>query len=174
MKSLILLSTFLITLNAQVILPNSFQSNFEQTITSDSGQIINYKGLVYFQDLTQSLFKWNYSEPSKKEVCTDGIQLIVVDHDLEQISNYQVNEGINLQSILNVATKISGQSYKAVYQEIEYLIVLDTLNQLEQIVYTDSLDNNVKIIFNNMNYNVTLDMSLLECTAPSEYDIIKG
>jgi len=86
-----------------------------------------------------------------------------------------VNEGIDLESILKVAQKITNVDYKATYKETEYIITLDNSEQLSKIVYVDNLDNGVKIIFNNMNYNSTsFDVKKLECQAPKEYDIIEG
>jgi outer membrane lipoprotein carrier protein len=188
MKLLLLLSTLFASLSASITLPSNFTTDFQQTITNDHAQVINYKGKVYFQDLveaiaddsgieqsyTRSLFKWNYTAPSKKEVCTDGIQLTVVDHDLEQVANYLVDEGIDLKAILSVAKKISANDFQASYKDLEYLITLDSKKQLSKIVYVDNLDNRVKILFSNMKYNGTVDTNLLECTAPKEYDIIKG
>ena len=188
MKLLLLLSTLFVSLSASITLPSNFTTHFEQTITNDHGKVINYQGKVYFQDLveaiaddsgieqsyTRSLFKWNYTAPSKKEVCTDGIQLTVVDHDLEQVANYLVDEGIDLKAILSVAKKISANDYQASYKDLEYLITLDDKNQLSKIVYVDNLDNRVKILFSNMKYNGTVETNLLECTAPKEYDRIKG
>ena len=188
MKLLLLLLIFIVSLSASITLPSNFTTNFQQTITNDHGKVINYKGKVYFKDLvetiaddsgieqsyTRSLFKWNYTAPSKKEVCTDGIQLTVVDHDLEQVADYLVDEGIDLKAILSVSKKISATDYQASYKDIEYLITLDSENQLSKIVYVDNLDNRVKILFSNMKYNGTVDTNLLECTAPKEYDRIKG
>jgi len=188
MKLLLLLSTLSLSLSASITLPSNFTSNFQQTITNEHSKVINYKGKVYFKELvetiaddsgreqgyTRSLFKWNYTAPSKKEVCTDGIQLTVVDHDLEQVANYLVDEGINLKEILSLAKKISANDYQASYKDIEYLITLDSKNQLSKIVYVDNLDNNVKILFSDIEYNGILDKNLLECIAPTEYDIIKG
>jgi len=174
MKLLITLSALVFTLQANITLPQSFESNFQQTITNDKGKVIEYNGSVLFQNQQRSLFKWSYSYPTKKEVCTDGFQLIVVDHDLEQISNYLVDEGINLEAILNVAQKISATDYTARYKEVEYLISVDSQNQLSKIVYVDNLDNGVKILFNNIKYNTTIDTTRLECQAPQAYDIIEG
>jgi len=188
MKLLLLLSTLFVSLSAKITLPSNFTTDFQQTITNDHGKVINYKGKVYFQDLveaiaddsgieqsyTRSLFKWNYTAPSKKEVCTDGIQLTVVDHDLEQVANYLVDEGIDLKSILSVAKKITEQDYQASYKGIEYLITLDSKEQLSKIVYVDNLDNRVKILFSGMKYNGIMNSNILECTAPKEYDRIKG
>jgi outer membrane lipoprotein carrier protein len=174
MKLFLTLSVLVIALQANITLPQNFESNFKQTITNENGKVIEYNGSVLFQNQHRSLFKWSYTYPTKKEVCTDGIQLIVVDHDLEQVSNYMVDEGINLEAVLNVAEKITSTDYKATYKEVEYLISVDTENQLNKIVYVDNLDNGVKIMFNNIQYNTNIDINLLECQAPQEYDIIEG
>jgi len=189
MKLLLTLSALAVALHAEVTLPNNFDADFKQSITNDQGKVIKYEGDVLFKKMTESffdnagseqsysrgLFKWNYSSPTKKEVCTDGRQLIVIDHDLEQVSNYMVDEGIDLEGILKVAQKITNVDYKATYKETEYIITLDNNEQLSKIVYVDNLDNGVKIIFNNMNYNsASFDVKQLECQAPKEYDIIQG
>ena len=189
MKLLLTLLTLAIALQAEIMLPNNFETNFKQSITNDQGKVIKYNGDVVFNKITESffandgaensysrsLFKWNYTSPTKKEVCTDGVQLVVVDHDLEQVSNYMVDEGIDLESIVKVAQKITNIDYKATYKETEYIITLDKNEQLHKIVYVDNLDNGVTIIFDNMNYNNTsFDVKKLECHAPQEYDIIQG
>jgi outer membrane lipoprotein carrier protein len=189
MKLLLILSTLAMALHSEIILPSNFEAEFKQSITNDQGKVINYTGDVLFNKVTESflnmqgleesysrnLFKWNYTSPTEKEVCTDGRQLLVIDHDLEQVSNYMVDEGIDLEAILKVAQKITNVDYKATYKETEYIITLDNKGQLSKIVYVDNLDNGVKIIFNNMNYNNTLfDLKKLECQSPQEYDIIQG
>jgi len=189
MKLLITLSALVVSLNATITLPDNFKTNFQQTITNDKGKVIKYEGDVLFKKMKQSiqnqsggtesysrsLFKWDYTSPTKKEVCTDGVQLIVVDHDLEQVSRYLIDEGINLEEILKVAKNITNNDYKATYKETEYLITLDENKQLSKIVYVDNLDNGVKIIFNNMKYNnPSFNETDLECQAPKEYDIIEG
>ena len=184
----LLISLFILgnILLAKIDLPQTFTTDFHQTITNEKGKVITYDGKVVFQSLEElatkdnkafyapTLFKWSYTSPTKKEVCTDGAELIVVDHDLEQVSTYMVDDGINLKEILQVAKKISTGEYKATYKEVEYLVSLDKKEQLEQIVYVDNLDNAVKIIFKNMNYNSTVDTNSLDCNAPNSYDIIKG
>jgi len=188
MKSLLTLSLLTLSINASIALPENFETNFQQSITNDKGKVIKYDGKVLFKNMkenyldvsgqnvetSRSLFKWDYTSPTQKEVCTDGTQLIVVDHDLEQVSSYMVDEGINLEEILNVAEKITNTIYKATYKDTEYMITLDSNNHLQKIVYVDNLDNGVKIIFNNMSYNSSVDITKLECNAPASYDIIKG
>ena len=188
MKYLLSLFMFSVALHADMLLPHTFTTNFEQSITNDKGKVIRYEGKVLFKNIqellaspegneqryTRSLFKWSYTQPTQKEVCTDGIQLTVVDHDLEQVSNYLIDDGINLEEILKLAKPLSETDYKATYKEIEYLISTDEKQQLKKIVYVDNLDNNVKIIFQNMTYNNTVDEKELECNAPAEYDRIEG
>ena len=174
MKLLISLLTVSMLLFADITLPQNFKTDFHQTITNDKGKVINYDGNVVFKNYNRSLFKWSYASPTQKEVCTDGTQLIVVDHDLEQVSTYMINDGINLEEILKIAKKISQSDYQATYKDIEYLISLDEKEQLRQIVYVDNLDNSVKIMFNDMNYNTTVNEDDLACNAPKSYDIIKG
>lgn len=189
MKLLITLSVLVMSLNATITLPGNFKTTFQQSITNDKGKVIKYDGTVLFKNIkediespsggvetySRSLFKWNYNSPTKKEVCTDGIQVVVVDHDLEQVSRYLVDEGINLEAILNVAKQITNRDYQATYKDTEYIITLDKNQQLSKIVYVDNLDNGVKIIFKNMKYNShAVDVTDLECKAPKEYDIIEG
>jgi len=189
MKLLLTLSALAMALQADISLPNNFETDFQQSITNENGKVIKYDGNVVFnnikesflnksgvmQNYSRSLFKWNYNSPTKKEVCTDGTQLIVIDHDLEQVSNYMIDEGINLEAILKVAQKITNFDYKATYKDTEYIITLDNSEQLSKIVYVDNLDNGVKIVFKNMNYNsASFDVGKLECKSPKEYDIIEG
>jgi outer membrane lipoprotein carrier protein len=188
MRHFITLLALGFTLNASILLPENFTTDFEQTITNDKGKVIKYEGKVLFKNFqqtlsnlvdnsresTRSLFKWSYTAPTQKEVCTDGVQLIVVDHDLEQVATYLIDDGINLKEILKLAKPISTTDYQATYKDIEYLISTDSKQQLKKIVYVDNLDNKVKIIFKNMNYDAEVTVSSLECNAPQEYDIIKG
>ncbi len=189
MKKLLLILVFALGLNADISLPDNFITDFNQTITNDKGKKINYYGNVVFkqekeifisengeeQEVISKLFKWNYKKPTHKEVCSDGVQLIVIDHDLEQVSKYLIDDGLDLQKVLQVAQKISNKDYKAVYKDVEYLITLNNRGELEKIFYTDSLDNRVKILFTNMVYNSkNFNDKFLECEIPDDYDIIEG
>ena len=188
MKFFLSLFALSLALNADILLPETFTTNFEQTITNEKGKVIKYEGKVLFKNIkeilstpeggdesyAQSLFKWSYTAPTQKEVCTDGVQLTVVDHDLEQVSHYLLNEGINLEQVLKLAQPLTKTDYKATYKDIEYLISMDKKKQLKTIVYVDGLDNKVKIIFKNMNYNSSVKEQELKCNAPTEYDIIEG
>ena len=188
MKFFLSLFILSLALNADILLPKTFITDFEQTITNEKGKVIKYEGRVLFKNIkeilstpeggdeiyTQSLFKWTYSSPTQKEVCTNGVELTVVDHDLEQVSHYLIDEGIDLEQVLKLAQPLTKTDYKATYKDIEYLITLDKNQHLKKIVYVDGLDNKVKIIFKNMNYNSLVKEQDLECNAPADYDIVEG
>ncbi len=184
----LLLTIFTVVLHAGITLPDNFESSFRQTITNDKGKVIKYSGRVYFKEykdtyvdnlnqpkiLSSKLFKWIYSSPTKKDVCSDGTQIIIIDHDLEQISKYLMDDGFDLENVLTVAERISTKDYKAVYKNIEYLITMDSSNRLRKIFYVDSLDNKVRIVFFNMKYNnPNFNSSNLECPENPNYDIIE-
>jgi len=188
-KKLLLILIYTLGMNADISLPNNFITDFNQTITNDKGKVIKYIGQVSFQqekqilesqdgtkqEFTSNFFKWNYNKPTHKEVCSDGTQIIVIDHDLEQVSKYLIDDGLDLEKVLKVAQKLSNKDYKAVYKDVEYLITLDNKGQLKKIFYTDSLDNRVRIIFSNMQYSIgNFDNKNLECDTPADYDIIEG
>jgi len=189
MKKLLLILSITLGINANISLPNNFITDFKQTITNDKGKVIKYEGKVAFrqdkeilegqngtkQEFTSNFFKWNYNKPTHKEVCSDGTQIIVIDHDLEQVSKYLIDDGLDLEKVLAVAQKLSNKDYKAVYKDVEYLITLDNKGQLKKIFYTDSLDNRVRIVFSNMQYSIqNFDNKNLECDTPADYDIIEG
>ena len=189
MKLLLTISLMFMFLHAGISLPNNFETDFTQTITNNKGKVINYKGKVDFKqerqiyidkfnqtkELSSKLFKWSYKTPTKKEVCTDGVQLLVIDHDLEQVSKYIIDDGLDLEEILKVAERLTPTDYKAIYKDVEYLITLDSNNRLKKIFYVDSLDNRVKIVFINMIYNSkSFNDESLECPIDKNYDVIEG
>lgn len=167
---LLLLSSMLF---ASIELPENFQANFEQKITNTKGKVIKYTGKVRFSD--KNIFKWSYVSPTKKEVCTDGLELLVVDHDLEQVSIYYIAKGLDISKVLDKAKLHSEQIYVAEYEGKHYTIQLDNQERLHSIAYYDELDNKVQIIFTNMNYGKgKLKNEQMKCNYPNIYDVIRG
>jgi outer membrane lipoprotein carrier protein len=160
-------------LASTIILPKSFKSDFAIKITNPKKKIINYSGKVYFSNTTE--LKWDYRKPTKKEVCTNGKELIVVDHDLEQVSQYKMNKGLNLSEVLGHAKKHKKHIYLAEFQGKKYTIQLDAKQRLNSIAFFDELDNKVQIIFKNIKYNKhTLSVKSMQCKYPKNYDMIRG
>lgn len=171
-----LLSLFLLLSSivfATIELPENFQADFVQKITNTKAKVIEYKGEVSFSN--ETLFKWSYIEPTKKEVCTDGLELLVVDHDLEQVSAYYITKGLDISKVLKQAKVHNKNIYVAVYENKKYTIQLDAKQKLHSIAYFDDLDNKVQIVFKHMKYGKgNLSMKHMKCNYPRHYDMIEG
>jgi len=167
---LLLLSTLVFS---DIKLPDNFSAEFTQMITNTKKKVINYSGEVRFSDTR--LFKWSYLEPTKKEVCTDGSELLVVDHDLEQVSAYYISKGIDIAKVLTKAKLHSKNIYVAQYDGKQYTIQLDDMQKLHSIAYYDELDNKVQIVFKEIHYGKgKLPSKEMKCDYPVEYDVIRG
>ena len=169
--SLLLLASSL--LSASIELPGNFQADFIQKITNTKNKVITYRGKVRFSD--ETLFKWSYKEPTQKEVCSNGLELLVVDHDLEQVSAYRISDGINIAKILKQAKPHSNNIYVAEYENKKYTIQVDSQQKLHSIAYFDDLDNKVQILFKQMKYGKgNLPTQSMKCNYPKNYDMIQG
>lgn len=154
-----------------IVLPDHFSAHFTQQITNTDKKTIEYKGTVRFSD--QKMLKWEYQEPTKKEVCTNGQNITIVDHDLEQVSYFLIEKGFDLAKILANAKLHKPTVYLAKYEGKQYTIQVDSKGQLSRVAYYDDLDNKVLIIFDKMQYgkgNLSLESML--CPAPVDYDVI--
>ena len=173
MKLLSLLLLAISTLSANIELPENFQADFTQKITNTKEKVITYSGKVRFSN--ETLFKWSYKEPTQKEVCTNGLELLVVDHDLEQVSAYRISNGIDIAKILKQAKLHSKNVYVAAYENKQYTIQVDTKQKLHSIAYFDDLDNKVQIVFKHMKYGKgNLPSQSMKCNYPKNYDMIQG
>lgn len=158
---------------ASIDLPENFTSHFKQQITNPKGKMIHYRGSVRFTDKTN--FKWEYTYPTKKEVCTDGYNVKVVDHDLEQVSFYEISKTFDLSKVLAEAKHYKPSIYLATYEGKQYTIKLDAKKHLSSVAYFDNLDNKVQILFTDMQYGAKkLSKKSMQCEHPKEYDLIRG
>ncbi len=156
-----------------ITLPDHFTADFTQMITNTKKKVINYSGKVRFSK--PALMKWEYRKPTRKEVCTDGEKLTVVDHDLEQISFYRISKGFDLSKIVNEAKVYSKNIYVAHYEGKSYTIQVDGKGRLHSVAYYDELDNKIQIIFKNIKYGKgPLKRASMLCPAPKDYDEIRG
>lgn len=170
-----LLGVFLLStlVFSDIKLPDNFSADFTQMITNTKKKVIHYSGKVRFSDT--KLFKWSYLEPTKKEVCTDGSELLVVDHDLEQVSAYYISKGIDIAKVLSKAKLHSKNIYVAEFDGTKYTIQVDDTQKLQSIAYFDELDNKVQIVFKHMQYaKGKLPHKEMLCNYPVDYDMIRG
>ncbi|WP_294953859.1 LolA-like outer membrane lipoprotein chaperone [Sulfurovum sp.] len=174
MRSVLISITAAVSLyGSGITLPDHFKADFMQKITNTRKKAISYSGKVYFS--SPGLMKWMYVKPTKKEVCTDGKALTVVDHDLEQVSTYRMAEGFNLKEIIDSAKVHSKNIYVAQYRGKSYTIQTDNRGRLQSVAYYDELDNKVQIVFKNIHYGKgALGMQNMICSYPKDYDEIRG
>jgi len=168
--TLVLLSTLAFS---KITLPVSFSANFEQSVTNAKKKKITYSGKLKFSK--KNGIQWHYSKPTKKDVCSDKKYLTIVDHDLEQVSYYELKKSIDLDKIIANAKLHRKSVYTAKYNEKEYTIQVDSKERLSRIAYFDELENTVLLIFTNVKYsNKEIPKSQLECHTPEYYDAING
>ena len=154
-----------------ISLPRAFKANFTQIVKNPKGKVIKYRGNIVFNAPSET--KWIYRYPTKKEVCSSGNNLVVIDHDLEQVSYYKIDRGLNLSRVLNSAKLHHGRTYVAKYRGKYYTIVLSRGGKIEQIAYKDNLDNQVNIIFTNIKYyDKLLNPNKFVCARPKGYDSV--
>ena len=166
----LLLSSLLFS---ELKLPENFTANFTQKITNTKNKIIHYGGKVAFSH--QTLFKWSYLEPTEKEVCINSRELLVVDHDLEQVSAYYMGKGIDIVKVFKNAKLHSDNVYVAKLDGKQYTIQLDDEQKLHSIAYYDDLDNKVQILFTQVHYGKgKLPTGMMKCNYPASYDVIRG
>ena len=185
MKKIILfISIGLLSLQAEgITLPNSFKADFINIITSPKKkirksakkkvQVLKSSGTMMFSN--RSLLKWSYIKPSKKEVCTDGSALVIVNHELEQASNYVITKKFDLVKILKSAKLHKKNIYTSRYEGKLVTIQVDDKKKLHSVAYIDEFDNKVQIKFNKVHYSQdNINKKNMTCEIPKAYDIIRG
>ncbi len=154
-------------------IPVAFQADFLQKVTNPKKKVILYRGTVTMK--APSMLKWIYREPTRKEVCSDGKEVLVVDHDLEQATTYRMQKRFDLAAVLRSARPYREGIYVARYNGRNYTIAVDAEGRVSQIAYHDDMDNVVNIHFQHVRYlkKAPSDRKL-RCTVPGTYDRIGG
>ncbi len=169
----ILILSIGVVLAGGIKIPTSFSAHFMQKITTPKGKVIKYSGTLLLN--STGALKWRYIKPTKKEVCSNGKQFTIVDHDLEQVSFHELRQSLDLASILKKARHHKDNLYVATYQKVLYTFSLDKKGRIDQIAYKDTLDNVVNIHFQRMRYSSKENPKrVMQCPYPKAYDIIRG
>lgn len=143
-----------------------FKSSFTQTITTPKNKISKYSGKIKF--LNGSM-KWEYLKPYKKEICSKENQMLIVNHDLEQVSLLNSPKKINILKVLNSAKHHHKNIYTVKMFGSLYTISV-TKKKLDYITFYDNLDNKVLIRFTNVKFDKINNML---CNYPEYYDFIE-
>jgi outer membrane lipoprotein carrier protein len=151
---------------------DSFQANFVQSITSDSKNVIEYKGEVFIKKSGKIL--WRYKTPVMKNVYIDNNYALVDEPELEQAILTQLENEINIIKLLNSSKKVGDNSYITNIDDIDYSIKTSKIgNKIEEIRYKDKLENSVVILFSNAVQNGEISDEIFKFEIPDYYDVIR-
>jgi len=165
MKKLLLIILLTIYGNAQLNI-NDFKANFIQTITTPQKKKIVYSGKI---SLKNNVFKWEYKKPTKKDVCMNNKGILIVDHDLEQVTFKSIGRKFDMLSILRNAKPYKKNAYTTKIQDTQYTIQMYK-NKLKYIIFKDDVDNLIIINFKNLSEK---NVKQGKCNYPKHYDFIE-
>lgn len=149
----------------------SFQSSFTQTITSNENKQILYKGRIYAKEPVHGL--WIYDFPMKKEIYINDTQVIIYEPELEQATLTSIRDSIDFMALLRDAKPAGTGVYETVIFEQKYKILVDNDGNIKQILFTDKLQNDVRIDFIAPEINPSLDPQLFLFMPSGDVDIIR-
>ena len=162
-----------VSLYGGIVLPPSFHARFVQTVTSPDKSVIRYEGKVLLN--RPAHVKWIYRKPTPKEVCSDGRDVLVVDHDLEQVSRYRLRKGFSLAEVLQHAKPIKPHIYTARYKGKTYTVRTDAKGRVDSVAFIDDADNTVQLLFHTIGTSQkAISEKKMRCNYPRTYDVIEG
>ena len=151
---------------------DSFKANFSQIITSNSDNVIEYKGEVFIKKSGKIL--WKYKTPVEKNVYITDNFAIVDEPELEQAIFTQLESEINIIKLLNSSKKVNDNSYITKIEDVDYLIKTSKNDdKINYIKYKDKLENDVEIKFSNVVQNGEISDEIFKFVVPENYDVIR-
>ncbi len=151
---------------------HSFEAEFIQTITDETGKTLTYKGDIHTKRPGYVL--WNYKEPEQvaKKIYVNEKRAVVVQPLLEQATIRRLQGEMNFFSILSSAKMVDQNHYKARYQEIDFLLQEEN-GVITSLSYQDELENKVVIIFSKQRQNRPIEDTFFTPKVPQDFDIIR-
>lgn len=146
----------------------NLHADFIQTVSSKQGKI-TYRGNFILQD---GKAFWSYEEPSKKEIYINDDEIVIIEHDLEQVIVSKLKKLPNLNEIFKKAKKRTPSKFEARYENINYIIELEE-DEIKKISYEDALENFVSIMLFNVRRNQAIDATIFTPKYPAHYDIVR-
>jgi chaperone LolA len=171
---------------------NSLTGDFKQKVLDQNGATLQeVSGQFFFKK--PNLFKWDYLEPSKSQLISDGELLYLYDPDLKQVVISQlkklggvspamllVNRDIkSLFEISIIKDKNGNNWFKAVPQEPEKANFKEVFinffqKELKSMRIIDSFDNTTEIQFIKVSLNTDINEAIFLFNTPEDIDIIKN
>ena len=171
---------------------NSLTGDFKQKVLDQNGATLQeVSGQFFFKK--PNLFKWNYLEPSKSQLISDGELLYLYDPDLKQVVISQlkklggvspamllVNRDIkSLFEISIIKDKNGNNWFKALPQEPEKANFKEVFinffqKELKSMRIIDSFDNTTEIQFIKVSLNTDINEAIFLFNTPEDIDIIRN
>mgnify|MGYP006426964663 CR=1 FL=1 len=171
---------------------NSLTGDFKQKVLDQNGATLQeVSGQFFFKK--PNLFKWDYLEPSKSQLISDGELLYLYDPDLKQVVISQlkklggvspamllVNRDIkSLFEISIIKDKNGNNWFKAVPQEPEKANFKEVFinffqKELKSMRIIDGFDNTTEIQFIKVSLNTDINEAIFLFNTPEDIDIIKN
>ena len=171
---------------------NSLTGNFKQKVSDKNGSILQeVSGQFFFKK--PNLFKWDYLEPSKSQLISDGELLYLYDPDLKQVIISQLKKlgGVSpamllvnrdIESLFDISIiqdrkginwfkALPKEPEKANFKEVFISFVQEKLKGMRII---DGFDNTTEIEFIEVNRNKNINEAIFLFNTPEDIDIIRN
>jgi outer membrane lipoprotein carrier protein len=171
---------------------NSLTGNFKQKVIDQNGAILQeVSGQFFFKK--PNLFKWNYLEPVKSQLISDGELLYLYDPDLKQVIISQLKKigGVSpamllvtrdIESLFKVSIiqdekgvswfkALPHEPEKANFKEVFINFVQ---NELKGMRIIDGFDNTTEIEFIKVSRNININEAIFLFNTPEDIDVIRN
>ena len=171
---------------------NSLIGNFKQKVFDQNGETLQeVSGQFFFKK--PNLFKWDYLEPSKSQLISDGELLYLYDPDLKQVVISQLKKfgGVSpamllvtsdIESLFEV-TIIQDQKgvdwFRALPLEPEKANFKEVFinffqKELKGMKIIDGFDNTTEIEFIKVSRNANINEAIFLFNTPEDIDVIRN
>ena len=171
---------------------NSLTGKFKQKVVDQNGAILQeVSGQFFFKK--PNLFKWDYLEPSKSQLISDGELLYLYDPDLKQVVISQLKKfgGVSpamllvtsdIESLFEVSVTQDEKGdnwFKAVPNEPEKANFKEVFinffrNELRGMKIIDNFDNTTEIQFIKVSQNININEAIFLFNTPEDTDVIRN
>lgn len=167
------------------------KGDFQQVVLDSKGDTIQeVSGEFYFKK--PNMFRWNYKEPFKNEIISDGDLLYLFDPDLRQVivSSLRKLGGVS-PAMLIVSEKAreffiidqlenkESKLFKAIPKNLDKtnfksVLIKFKKNILKEMQVIDNFNHTTTIKFNNIKNNMDINNAFFLFNTPDNVDVIKN
>ena len=171
---------------------DSLRARFSQSVFDENGRRISASaGTVTIRRPLQ--FRWNYDEPERQVIVSDGVTLWWYDADLEQVTVKPIRPTLGGTPAVFLArsrtieesfrTKVLSPSDgfdwiemtprdpEAAFQELRVGMVGEDLRRIEMV---DGFGQTTRVEFSSVEYQPRIEEGLFRFTPPPGVDVIRG